>query len=57
MHDKKRKAQGRCSYNMRQCPGVDKSSLTDYEMGGYLAALAFIGMFIFLSIGCVLFGW
>ena len=54
---RKKRAHGSCNYNMRQCPGVDKSSLTDYEKGGYLAALAFIGMFVFLSIGCVFWGW
>ena len=38
-------------------PGVDNHSITDYERGSIWAAFAFIGMFVFLSIGCVLFGW
>ena len=57
MTGKKRRAHGSCSYDVRQCPRVDKSSLSDYETGGYLAALAFIGMFVFLSIGCIVWGW
>lgn len=57
MHDKKRKAHGSCNYNMRQCPGLDNHSITDYERGSIWAAFAFIGMFVFLSIGCIVWGW
>lgn len=57
MANRNKKAHGSCSYNMRQCPGLDNHSITDFERGSIWAAFAFIGMFVFLSIGCIVWGW
>lgn len=57
---KKRKGVRRLESNARQARGHVKNPATilaDYERGTCWAALLLVGMFAFMSIGSVMFGW
>lgn len=57
MANRNKKAHIVAATTVRQCPRLDNHSITDFERGSIWAAFAFIGMFVFLSIGCIVWGW
>jgi hypothetical protein len=47
-----------CSYTApKTSTNEDTLIITDYERGTRYAGYMFVAMFVFLAIGCVMFGW
>ena len=59
MTSSKKAARSSCNYNapLSSLAKKDKPILTEYERGTRWAGWLFVGMFIVLSFGAVVFGW
>jgi len=51
-------ARSSCNYHApKSSTTADTTIITDYERGTRYAGYMFVAMFVFLAIGCVMFGW